>query len=321
MADSSNVLLLLPRKEQEKEEIYREKIIADSDVDPTFAYRPEEVSHPENYEVVVSFFYPWFYELLPRMKNLRWIHFLSAGVDTLWEWGLQDRNMIFSNSSGVHAGPISDHVLGQVLYFSRRLGTFTRQQQQKNWQRHGLEELEDQVLGILGLGAIGRACARKARAMGMRVLGSASGPRPVEGVEEVGGPEIMPRILAESDYLVIALPLTSRTRGLLGQEELQLMKRNAVLINIARGEIIDEEALIECLQQGNIKGAGLDVFAREPLPSDSPLWDMENVFITPHVAGSTPRYMERALAIFLENWKAYREGRTLPQQVDLEKGY
>ncbi len=321
MADRTKVLLLLPRKEQEKEDIYREKIFAGSDLEPVFAYRSEQVSHPEKYEVVVSFFYPWFYDLLPRMKNLGWIHFLSAGVDTLWEWGLQDRNLIFSNSSGVHAGPISDHVLGQVLYFSRRLGTFTRQQQQKNWERHGLEELEGQVMGILGLGAIGRACAHKARAMGLRVLGSASRPRSLEGVEEVGGPEILPRILEESDYLIIALPLTSRTRGYLGREELQLMKKNAVLINIARGEIIDEEALIDCLQEGNIKGAGLDVLAREPLPPDSPLWDMENVLITPHVAGSTPRYMERALAIFLENWKAYREGRTLPQQVDLEKGY
>lgn len=321
MAEKKNVLFLLPKKEQKKQENLGEILAEKKEIKPFFAYAAEEVENPDEFEVVVSFFYDWLQKMLPEMKKLKWIHFLSAGVDTLWDWGLEKKDYIFSKSSGVHAQPISDHVMAMALYFSRELGMFEQQKRKKEWKGHPLGELQGMTMGILGMGAIGRACARKANAFGMQVVGAASRPRDMEGIEYVGGPEALEKVLRESDYLVIALPLTGKTHGLIGKKELEKMKKNAVIINIARGEIIKEPDLIECLQVGKIKGAGLDVFAEEPLPETSPLWEMENVLITPHNAGSTPYYMERALEIFLENWEAYREGKPLPTGVDLERGY
>ncbi len=321
MSAKKKALFLLPKKEQNKEKKYRGIVLDQPDLDPFFAYRPEEIDDPGEFEVVVSFFYPWFYELLPEMKRLQWIHFLSAGVDRLWDWELENKGYIFSKSSGVHAQPISDHVMAMALYFSRRLGEFYRQQKKREWNRHPLGELYGMSMGILGMGAIGRACAQKARAFEMRVIGTANRPREMEGIDYCGGPDMIDRVLQESDYLVIALPLTEKTRGLIGEKEIAKMKKNAVIINIARGEIIVEPALIKALQDGRIRGAGLDVFAEEPLPEESPLWEMENVLITPHIAGSTPYYMERALKIFLNNWQAFRANHPLPTGVDLERGY
>jgi len=321
VAEKKKVLFLLPKKEQSSQEKLGEILAKKADLEPFFAYKADEVENPAEFEVLVSFFYDWLQKILPEMKKLKWIHFLSAGVDTLWDWGLEKKGYIFSKSSGVHAQPISDHVMAMALYFSRELGMFERQKRKKEWQGHPLGELQGMTMGILGMGAIGRACARKARALGMRVVGTASRPREMEGVEYVGGAEAVEKVLRESDYLVVALPLTKKTEGLLGQKELEKMKKNAVIINIARGEIINEPDLIKCLQEEKIKGAGLDVFAEEPLPENSSLWEMGNVLITPHNAGSTPYYMERALEIFLENWEAYREGQSLPTGVDLGKGY
>ncbi len=321
MFEKKKVLFLMPKKEKENQEKYEKTLKIRPDLEPVFAYGPEDLKNPEIFEVAVSFFYPWFKELLPRMTNLKWIHFLSAGVDTLWNWGLEKKGYAFSKSSGVHAEPISEHVLAMALYFSRELGKFDAQKNKREWKRHPLGELHGMTMGILGMGAIGRACAKKACALGMRVLGTASFPREMEGIDYVGGPEALGKILQESDYLVVSLPLTEKTRGLLGSTELEKMKKGSVIINIARGEIIDEPALISFLQEGKIRGAGLDVFASEPLPESSPLWELDNVLITPHVAGSTPYYMDRALGIFLENWGAFREGLPLPTKVDLEKGY
>ncbi len=321
MTEKKKVLFLLPKKERDNKEKFGEILAKKTDLEPFFAYEAGEVENPEEFDIVVSFFYDWFRQILPKMEGLQWIHFLSAGVDLLWDWGLDKKGYIFSKSSGVHAQPISDHVMAMVLYFSRELGTFERQKIKKEWKGHHLEELQGMTMGILGLGAIGRACAQKARAFGMRVLGTAGHPREVEGVEYVGGPGAVEKVIRESDYLVVALPLTGKTQGLIGKEELEKMKKKAVIINIARGEIIKEPDLIECLEKEKIKGAGLDVFAEEPLPENSPLWEMENVLITPHNAGSTPYYMERALEIFLENWEAYRQGQPLPTGVDREKGY
>jgi len=316
------VLFALPSAEKKKEEFLIEKIKKEApNIETHFVYGPEEIKEPEKYEIILTFFYPWLKKLLPRMKNLRWVHFLSAGVDRVWDWGLDQKDYVMSKSTGVHSETISDHVLAMALYFARELARFEKQKREKKWKRHSLQEMEGKTMGILGLGHIGRACARKARAFNMEVIAMASRAREDEEIDRVLGPEGLDEILKQSDYLVIALPLTSETKKLIGGRELDLLGENSVVINIGRGEIIDEEALIEVLKEGRIKGAGMDVFEEEPLSEDSPLWDLENVLITPHVAGTTPVYMERVMEIFLKNLEAYEKGEKLPTGVDLKKGY
>ncbi|HEV2130361.1 MAG TPA: NAD(P)-dependent oxidoreductase, partial [Longimicrobiaceae bacterium] len=177
-------------------------------------------------------------------------------------------------------------------------------------------------LGILGLGGIGREVASRAPAMGMRVLASKRRPAPAPpGVELLTGGDALPRLLTASDFLVITVPETSETRGLIGAEELACLPRGATLINVARGGIVDEEALIEALRGGHLRGAALDVAVREPLPPDSPLWGLSNVLITPHVSGTTHRFWERETELIVENIRRYLAGETLRNVVDKEAGY
>ncbi len=323
MAEKRKVLFILPRGEKNKKDYIARRIDeeAGSELVCDIATTREEVKNPEEYEILVSFFHPWLKEMIPCMGKLRWIHFLSAGVDTIWEWGLHEKELLMSKSTGVHAINISEHVMGMVLYFSRRFHLYFHQQLEAKWKSHGGDEVWGRTMGIVGLGHIGRECARKARCFGMKVIGSMRNPRSVEEVDAVYGPDELFHILKESDFLIVAVPLTPDTRHLMSTEEFKKMKRTAYLINVGRGNVVHEEALLQALKQGEIAGAGLDVFAREPLPASSPLWQEKNVLITPHVAGPTPRYMERAVTIFLQNWQNYRADKPLQTAVDLEKGY
>ena len=177
------------------------------------------------------------------------------------------------------------------------------------------------VLGILGLGAIGSALAARAAAFEMRVIGTKRTPAPVPHVAEVYGPEGTDDVLRAADYAVILLPLTPDTRGLIDARRLRLMKRTAVLVNVGRGPVVQEAALIDALREGWIAGAALDVFEREPLPADSPLWGMENVVITPHVSGASPSYFDRVIPLFCENLRRYLAGAPLRNRVDPARGY
>lgn len=177
-------------------------------------------------------------------------------------------------------------------------------------------------MGILGAGRAGGEVARKARALGMRTIGLNTRGTPVDGVDRMLPRERMEELLRESDFVVVTVPLTPATRGFLGEREFKLMKPAACLINLARGRVVDEKALVAALQDGTIGGAALDVFAVEPLGPDSPLWEMENVIITPHVSGISDRYVERGLAVLAENLAAYlKDGRPVKNIVDLERGY
>lgn len=262
-------------------------------------------------------------EAVARARGLRWIHSTAAGVDQLLHPEVLSRDILLTGSSGIHATSISEHVLALALAHSRRLPQAIRNQGARRWDRHSTIgwEIAGQTMGILGLGAIGQALAARAAALGMRVIGTKRSPTALPGVDRVWGPEGLDEVLSASDVLVIILPLTAETRGLIGARALGQMKPTAYLINVARGAIVQEAALIEALSAGRLAGAGLDVFEREPLPQDSPLYGMEQVIITPHVSGAVPAYYDRAIPLFCENLRRYLAGEPLLNVVDKVRGY
>ncbi len=283
---------------------------------------PQEVEKMvQDAEILIS----WWSNFQPAFLDspkLRWVHALSAGIDGFLLPQILEGKVLLTNSRGIHGIPISEHVFAIMLAFSRGLNQFGRNQTQNKWQRTHLTELRGKTLGIVGMGSIGSEIARLGTAFGMRVMGVKRTPISApEGVNRVVGMEGLEMVLKESDYLVIAVPLTPETFGLIGSVQLEQMKPTAVLINIARGEVIQEEQLAEALRQGVIAGAGLDVFNTEPLPQDSLLWEMENCIITPHCAALSPQYMTRATDLFCRNLDAFLQGEPMPTLVDPGRGY
>lgn len=261
-------------------------------------------------------------EAIQRASHLRWIHSTAAGVDQLLYPEVMDREIIVTTSSGIHQSLV-EHVFAMILALSRRLHVAIRSQLHHRWDRPRAigDEVSGKILGILGLGRIGVEIATKAQAFGMRVIGTKRTPIPLGGVERVLPPEDLPEVLRDADVLVIVLPLTPQTTGLIDETKLQMMKPTALLINVGRGRIVKETALVRALREGWIAGAGLDVFEREPLPVDSPLYDLENVIITPHVSGTSPRYLDRAVPLFCDDLRRYLRGEPLLNKVDKERGY
>ncbi len=259
-----------------------------------------------------------------ELPNLHWIQQDFAGSDWLLNFpDIIEMNFILTNASGVHAIPIAEHILAMMLALARDFPYSFQKQHNHHWGRRArVIELEGATLGVIGLGKIGEKTAEKARGLNMRVLAMRRNPeRSSPYVDQMYGTEGLHELLAQSDWVVIAAPMTPETKGMIGEKELKDMKQSAYIINIARGSIIQEDILIRALQEGWIAGAGLDVFEKEPLPEDSPLWDMENVILTGHFAGSTPFYFDRVLEIFLENLRRYRSGEPLINVVDKQRGY
>lgn len=265
-------------------------------------------------------------DLLPRAPNLEWFQQWGAGADWLLERPeLADKDFTLTNVSGVHAVPISEHIFAFLLSFARSFPRAMRDQLSASWSQREQQpafELADKTILLLGTGAIGARTAKLAQAFDMRVVGVRRNPdKKVAHIDEMVALSELPRALPDADFVVLTLPLTRDTRHLIGETELRAMKRSAVLVNIGRGGLIDEGALVRALQEGRIAGAGLDVFETEPLPAESPLWGLENVIITPHTSGDTPHYDKRALTIFLENLRRYRAGEPLTHVVDKALGY
>jgi len=262
----------------------------------------------------------WFQQL----PNLRWIQQTGAGADWLLQSPqLVESDVILTNTSGSHAIPISEHVLAIMLSLARGISRHIKNQVKHAWDRHGrVFELEGATIGLIGVGRIGEKIAEKAKGLNMRILGLRRHPeRTAPYVSRMYGPEGLPDLLALSDWLVVAAALTPETKEMIGEAELKTMKPSAFIINIARGSLIVERALIDALQQGRISGAGLDVFENEPLPTDSPLWDMGNVIITPHASNFTPHKVKRQIAIFAENLQRHLNGQPLVNVVNKQLGY
>jgi phosphoglycerate dehydrogenase-like enzyme len=263
-----------------------------------------------------------FDDLLERATALRWVHTASAGVDDLLSETIKTRRITFTNSAGVHAIPIGEWVLHALLMIVKRGPETLAAQQARRWDRElAFEELGGKTLTILGAGGIGREIAKRAAAFDLRVWGVNRSGRAVEGFERIVSGEQWRDLLPVSDFLVIATPLTEATRNLIGEQELSLLSSHSWLINVARGAIVDENALIAALQSGQIAGAALDTFVQEPLPPDSPLWTLPNVLIAPHRSGSSPRSTERVVDYFIGNLRRWMADEPLHNVVDLEAGY
>jgi len=266
-------------------------------------------------------------EILETATNLKWAHIPWTGVDNLLE-PIRKSPAVITCGKGVFDAPMADHVFALLLALTRQIHTFIRYQIAGVWKREipngQLTDLWGKTMGILGLGNIGREVARRASAFGMRVLAvkrrpAALADEPVDGL--FLGYEGLRLMLPECDVLVITAALTPQTRALIGRNELASLKRGALLINVARGAIVDEQALVEALQSGHLAGAGLDVFEDEPLPPDSPLWRLPNVILTPHVGGMSDRARRRNFERFLENLRRFLAGEPLLGVVDKEAGY
>jgi phosphoglycerate dehydrogenase-like enzyme len=275
-----------------------------------------------------------------QVPRLRWVQLHSAGADHAIGHPVLSDEVILTTTSGIHAINMGEYVLALMLAWAHRLPALLDHQRRAEWPEgrfrlFASQELRGATVGIVGYGSIGREVGRLARAFGMRVLALQRGDDPADrgyAIPGVGDPEgrfperfyrphELRTMLAECDYVALAVPLTEATRNLIGEAELRAMKSSAFLINIARGGVVDEPALVQALQEGWIGGAGLDVFAQEPLPADSPLWGMENVILTPHIAGFTSHYNDRAADVFAENLRRYLAGQPLLNHVGSEKGY
>jgi phosphoglycerate dehydrogenase-like enzyme len=276
-------------------------------------------------EVIFGFRFPL--EWLDEAPHLKWVQLASAGSDHMQRLGIFERrpDLVVTTASGVHEIPISEHIVAMLLHFARGFHKAVRNQAEGKWERYKAEEAAGKTALLVGYGPIARRTANLLGALGMRVLSvraSIAEQQPgFEAVERFYPPEELNDVLAESDYVIVAAPRTPRTEGMIGREQFSAMKPSAVIINISRGALIDEGALVEALQDGTIGGAALDVFAQEPLPETSPLWAMPNVLITPHVSGSNPHYDRRVTDLFVDNLGRYLNGEPLRNRVDSERGY
>jgi phosphoglycerate dehydrogenase-like enzyme len=272
-------------------------------------------------EIIVGFAPP--NNLLKRAPNLKWVQLMSAGADGMAKSEIWQSEITITGVSGIHATPISEYVLGTMLLFAKNTAQSFRMKQKRQWQRYTPQLLRGRTVGIIALGHIGREVARLAKAFGMRVLAvdELRGTRPARNVDKMLPANQLKKLLADSDFVVSCVPLTPKTAKLIGEKELRAMKPTAYLINISRGGIIDEEALIRALDEKWIAGAGLDVTAVEPLPPDSRLWDFDNVVLTPHISGAQEDYLVHGTTLFCENLKRYLKGKKLMNVISRKRGY
>jgi phosphoglycerate dehydrogenase-like enzyme len=262
--------------------------------------------------------------ILSALPRLRWFSTVAAGVEGFVTAGIAARpGLVLTNNSGAYDVPIAEHVLALMLAGAKRLRDYGQSQTEHRWsEKLPHSELRDATLVIYGMGAIGGELARLASCLGMRVIGVRRTPGPPPpGVERVVGQDALGTSAAEADFLAIAAPLTSATRGSISAEVLGLMKPTAWIVNIARGAIIDERALTRALREGCLGGAALDVVADEPLQRDSELWTLPNVIITPHVASSSPLVAQRTMSLFVDNLRRWKRGERLTNVVDASTGY
>ncbi len=268
-------------------------------------------------------------DLLAPATRLRWIHSSAAGVGSLMSPELRARGIAVTNSRGLHATTIAEHVVGVTIMLLRKLHVAVRRQMDRTWAQEELStpdatrSIRGSTVGVVGLGAIGSGVARAMAALGAEVRAIRRRPAlpAPDGVAWVGGPDDLDDLLPRADVLVLAAPQTGATRGLIGARELGLMRRDAYLVNVSRGKIVDERALVQALTSGTIAGAALDVFEHEPLDAGSPLWQLPNAILTPHCSGFRQDYWQAIVDLFSENLRRFERGEPLLNVVDLDLGY
>jgi len=261
-------------------------------------------------------------KLLNAAPKLRWYHSVGAGVEDLV--GVPEfraRGIALTNNSGSYDIQIAEHAIAFILAGAKRLHLYRDQQARHEWKDHRQDEIRGATLVVYGLGSIGAEIGRLGSALGMHVVGVRRRVEPVPGIERIVPPERLADVAADADYLAVAAPLTPATRGAVSRDVIGRMKKTAWIVNIARGAIVDEDALVDALREGRLGGAGLDAFSTEPLPADHPFWTLENVIISPHSSNSSPRVRERTLALFVENLRRFKADEPLLNRVDFEAGY
>ncbi|MHB1007449.1 MAG: D-2-hydroxyacid dehydrogenase [Chloroflexota bacterium] len=260
-------------------------------------------------------------EVFKDRGTLRWVHLFHAGADQILCDELVHSNIVVTSAKGAHAIPIAEHAFGFMLAHEKEFARHREAQAKAIWDRRPLGELADKTVCIVGLGNIGREIARRAQCFGMRVVGTRRTAEPVECVDVVVPVERLNEALAQSDYVVLTLPITGATQGMLGKPQLEAMKPGAVLINMCRGKVVDQKAMIEALKSGHLGGAALDATDPEPLPAENELWRMPNVMITPHNSAMSRKVRERSVDMFCANLLRYRQNEPLHEIVDKTAGY
>ena len=264
-------------------------------------------------------------QVFSKAPKVKWMHSRSAGLDSLLFPELVESPVPLTNGRGVFSASLGEFALAAILYFAKDFRRMIRNQMAGRWEQFDVHEISGQTVGIVGYGDIGRAAAMRARAMGMRILALKRHGAPVYSVDplvdRIYYPEQRCEMIALCDYIVVATPLTPETRGFIGEAEFAAMKPEAVVINVGRGPVIDEPAMLRALQENRIKGAGLDVFTEEPLPAGHPFYKMENVLLSPHCADHTMDWLDQAMQFFIENFRRYSKGEPLRNVVDKKLGY
>ena len=282
--------------------------IIDAEIAVTWSVRPEQIK---------------------SAKKLRWIHSPAAAVHQLIFPELVESDIVLTNAREVHGPVVAEHVIAQIFALAKKIPDAVRFQEKHEWGQQRMwdalphvREVAGATIGLVGLGSIGRAVAKNAKALGMRVVAVREHQeKGTDAADSVFGPDQIDEVFRQADYVVLAAPVTGQTKSLANKERLALMKSDACLINVARGQLIDEAALASALREKRIGGAALDVFPKEPLAADSPLWDIPNLLITPHTAALTDKLWERHYALFAENLGRYAGGKELRGVVDKKRGY
>lgn len=254
-------------------------------------------------------------------RRLQWLHVGGTGIDRLRPLSDLDPELMITNTPGLNAEMMADYVMCVILMLTWDFPRLVRNQLERFWERWPVDRVQGKVLALIGVGNIGRSVASRATALGIRVIGVKRSPGPVPDLEQVVGLEQLHQILRVADFVVLAVPLTSETWGMIGPRELEAMKKSAYLINVCRGNVVQERALITALQRGHIAGAALDVFENEPLPVDSELWKLKNVIVSPHISSWSKDYRMRAAEIFCANLEKYLAGEPLLHVIDRSKEY
>jgi phosphoglycerate dehydrogenase-like enzyme len=263
------------------------------------------------------------HKVLEAAPKIRWQQTPSAGVNHILTPIFLEHDIILTNGAGVHAIPISEFVLSLILYHAKQLRQLQADHDQSRWEKSWLvlPELAKSTILILGTGNIGQAIASRAKAFGARVWGGRRRPEPLPNFDKIVGTHEWHSLLPEVDYLVVATPLTPETKALINETVLRSLPNHAYLINVGRGAVVDELALTKALTEGWIGGAALDTVSIEPLPPESHLWSLPNLFITPHTSAISPALKERIATLFLDNLERYRTGQSLRNVVDKQAGY
>jgi D-2-hydroxyacid dehydrogenase (NADP+) len=254
----------------------------------------------------------------PGFLDATWVHCVRAGYDEFDVDAYEAEVVALTNSTGIHGDTIGETVAGFMLSFARRLHLYRDRQSERNWERRPYEEsftLTGETLCVVGLGTLGRGIVERGNGLGMDVVGVRRSGESVPGVEEVYTPDDLHEAIRDAKFVALATPLTPETEGLVGEAELAVMRDDAYLINVARGPVVDEDALIAALRDGEIAGAGLDVFEEEPLPDESPLWGFDNVVLTPHCGAMTRNYHRDIADLVRENVERIRDGEELVNRV------